>query len=100
MRDTSADASPLARSGMPEREPDQALKRVALLRRGVRLEVATVSYNALEGLVAIAAGLVAGSVVSGQPLPAYGHLAVVGVDPLDLALHHLDAFSFEPCQRP
>ena len=43
-------------------EPDQAPRRVSLLRRGVVLEVATVTYNALEGLVAIAAGLVAGSV--------------------------------------
>ena len=36
--------------------------RVVLLRRGAALEVLTVSYNAVEGLVAIAAGLVAGSV--------------------------------------
>jgi divalent metal cation (Fe/Co/Zn/Cd) transporter len=43
-------------------EPDQGLRRISQLRRGVLLEVATVSYNALEGLVAIAAGLVAGSV--------------------------------------
>ena len=36
--------------------------RVALLRRGVALEGVTVGYNALEGIVAIAAGLAAGSV--------------------------------------
>ncbi len=36
--------------------------RAVLLRRGAALEVLTVSYNAVEGLVAIAAGLVAGSV--------------------------------------
>ena len=33
-----------------------------MLRRGVALEGLTVSYNALEGLLAIAAGFVAGSV--------------------------------------
>ena len=36
--------------------------RVALLRRGVALEGVTVGYNALEGIVAIAAGFAAGSV--------------------------------------
>src|SRR5713101_2831672 len=36
--------------------------RVALLRRGVVLEGVTVGYNALEGILAIAAGLAAGSV--------------------------------------
>ncbi len=43
-------------------DSDQAPTRVLLLRRGVLLEVATVSYNSIEGLVAIAAGLAAGSV--------------------------------------
>jgi divalent metal cation (Fe/Co/Zn/Cd) transporter len=38
------------------------MDRVALLRRGVALEGVTVGYNALEGIVAIAAGLAAGSV--------------------------------------
>jgi divalent metal cation (Fe/Co/Zn/Cd) transporter len=36
--------------------------RSVLLRRGVTLEAVTVGYNALEGIVAIAAGLAAGSV--------------------------------------
>lgn len=39
-----------------------AALRTALLRRGIVLEGVTVGYNALEGIVAIAAGLVAGSV--------------------------------------
>jgi divalent metal cation (Fe/Co/Zn/Cd) transporter len=43
-------------------DSDQALRRISLLRRGVRLEVATVTYNTLEGLVAIIAGLATGSV--------------------------------------
>lgn len=38
------------------------MDRGVLLRRGVVLEGVTVGYNALEGFVAIAAGLVAGSV--------------------------------------
>src|SRR3989454_10294441 len=41
---------------------DGSMERVALLRRGLALEGVTVGYNALEGIVAIAAGLVAGSV--------------------------------------
>jgi divalent metal cation (Fe/Co/Zn/Cd) transporter len=38
------------------------MDRVALLRRGIALEGVTVGYNGLEGIVAIAAGLAAGSV--------------------------------------
>ena len=38
------------------------MERVALLRRGIALEGVTVGYNALEGVIAIAAGLAAGSV--------------------------------------
>jgi divalent metal cation (Fe/Co/Zn/Cd) transporter len=40
----------------------QDLARIAALRKGVLLASVTVAYNALEGLVAIVAGLVAGSV--------------------------------------
>ena len=36
--------------------------RVALLRRGARLESVTVAYNALEGGVAVVVGFAAGSV--------------------------------------
>lgn len=38
------------------------MERVAWLRRGIALEGVTVGYNALEGIVAIAAGIAAGSV--------------------------------------
>ena len=38
------------------------MDRVALLRRGIALEGVTVGYNALEGIIAIAAGVAAGSV--------------------------------------
>ena len=41
---------------------DSASNRVALLQRGVTLESVTVGYNALEGLVAVSAGVAAGSV--------------------------------------
>lgn len=40
----------------------QGLARAAALRRGIALEGVTVGYNALEGIVAIAAGLAAGSI--------------------------------------
>ncbi len=36
--------------------------RPALVRRGLRLTYATIGYNCLEGLVAIGAGVVAGSI--------------------------------------
>src|SRR2546425_13348715 len=38
------------------------MDHVALLRRGIALEGVTVGYNALEGMVAIVAGMAAGSV--------------------------------------
>src|SRR5207247_9913148 len=38
------------------------MDRVGLLRRGIALEGVTVGYNALEGMVAIVAGIAAGSV--------------------------------------
>ena len=44
------------------RRQEGSEERVTLLRRGVALEGVTVGYNALEGIVAIAAGLAAGSV--------------------------------------
>ena len=39
-----------------------AMDRPALIRRGKLLEYATIGYNSLEGIIAIAAGLLAGSV--------------------------------------
>ena len=48
--------------GAPRVALRQDLPRVAALRKGVLLAGVTVSYNALEGLVAILAGLVAGSI--------------------------------------
>src|SRR5690349_20936626 len=39
-----------------------AISRERLVRRSVRLNVATLAYNSLEGIVAIAAGSAAGSI--------------------------------------
>src|ERR1051325_3471379 len=36
--------------------------RVKLIKRGRRLEYITIGYNSLDGLIAIAAGLIAGSI--------------------------------------
>jgi divalent metal cation (Fe/Co/Zn/Cd) transporter len=47
---------------MTSGELPQVSARAALLRRGIVLEGMTVGYNALEGLIAIVAGLAAGSV--------------------------------------
>jgi divalent metal cation (Fe/Co/Zn/Cd) transporter len=44
------------------RAPVVGVIRAAALRRGITLEGVTVGYNTLEGLVAIAAGITAGSV--------------------------------------
>src|SRR5881397_3648678 len=49
--------------------------RTGLLRRGVVLEGVTVGYNALEGIIAIVAGLVAGSVA----LTGFGMDSVIEV---------------------
>lgn len=42
--------------------PDAGPDRAALLRRGRRLEYLTVGYNSLEGVIAVASGLLAGSI--------------------------------------
>lgn len=57
------DIAPATSPGrLVEDGPAAGSQRKALLRRAVRLEVLTVSWNVLEGLVAVAAGLSAGSV--------------------------------------
>jgi divalent metal cation (Fe/Co/Zn/Cd) transporter len=53
----------------------EVLERPALIRRGKLLEYATVGYNSLEGLIAIAAGLIAGSVA----LVGFGFDSVIEV---------------------
>ena len=61
--------------------------RIALLRRGIALEGVTVGYNALEGLVAIAAGVTAGSVA----LTGFGIDSVIEVSSGALLLWRLRA---------
>jgi cation diffusion facilitator family transporter len=51
------------------------MDRVASLRRGIALEGVTVGYNTVEGLIAIAAGLAAGSVA----LTGFGADSVIEV---------------------
>lgn len=61
--------------------------RSVLLRRGVRLAIATISYNGLEGIIAIAAGLNAGSVA----LTGFGVDSIVEVTSAVIVgwrLHH------------
>jgi len=41
---------------------DAAIDRSTLVRRGMVLEYATVAYNSLEGVIAVGAGVIAGSV--------------------------------------
>src|SRR6266436_2185117 len=57
------------------RRQESSEERVTLLRRGVALEGVTVGYNALEGIVAIAARLAAGSVA----LTGFGIASVMEV---------------------
>jgi divalent metal cation (Fe/Co/Zn/Cd) transporter len=51
------------------------MERAALIRRGQLLEYATVGYNSLEGVIAIGAGLLAGSVA----LVGFGFDSVIEV---------------------
>ena len=54
---------------------DIVVERSVLVRRGKFLEYATVGYNSLEGVIAIAAGLIAGSVA----LVGFGFDSVIEV---------------------
>jgi len=52
---------------------DTVSTREVLIRRGVWLEIGTVAWNAIEGIIAVAAGIVASSVA----LVGFGVRAVV-----------------------
>jgi divalent metal cation (Fe/Co/Zn/Cd) transporter len=54
---------------------DAALGRSLFIRRGKLLEYATIGYNSLEGIIAIAAGLLAGSIA----LVGFGFDSVIEV---------------------
>lgn len=53
----------------------EVMDRPALIRRGKQLEYATIGYNSLEGIIAIAAGVLAGSVA----LVGFGFDSVIEV---------------------
>lgn len=53
----------------------QDMHRTSAIRRGVHLEYFTIAYNSLEGLIAIAAGFVAGSIA----LVGFGFDSVIEV---------------------
>ena len=67
------------------------MDRIASLRRGIALEGVTVGYNTLEGLVAIAAGLAAGSVA----LTGFGIDSLIEVTSGALLWWRLRADSFQ-----
>ena len=72
------------------------MSREALLRRGIVLESVTVGYNALEGIVAIVAGLAAGSVA----LTGFGIDSVIEVTSGALLWWRLRAELGSPPLRP
>jgi len=45
-----------------EATPVEQTRRVDFIRRGLNLEYLTIAYNSLEGLIAVVAGLIAGSI--------------------------------------
>jgi hypothetical protein len=53
----------------------EVMERPALIRRGRLLEYATIGYNSLEGIIAVSAGLLAGSVA----LVGFGFDSVIEV---------------------
>ncbi len=69
-----------------------ALDRQALVRRGLRLNYATIAYNALEAVASIIAGLLAGSVA----LVGFGLDSVVEVTASGVAQWRLRADLDEP----
>lgn len=58
-----------------ETQGDPSAERRALIQRGKRLEYVTIGYNSLEGIIAITAGLLAGSVA----LVGFGFDSVIEV---------------------
>lgn len=65
----------------------QETSRAALVRRGRYLEYFTISYNSLEGLIAVAAGLLAGSVA----LVGFGFDSLIEVTSGSILLWRLHA---------
>src|ERR1019366_4586601 len=68
--------------------------RASAVRRGKRLEYATVAYNSVEGLIGIGAGLVAGSIA----LVGFGFDSVIEVTSGAVLLWRLRADA-DPARR-
>jgi hypothetical protein len=68
--------------------------RTKLVKRGRRLEYFTIAYNSLEGLIAIAAGLIAGSIA----LMGFGFDSVIEVTSAAALLWRLQA-DFDEARR-
>ncbi len=71
-------------------QPD-AMSRAAFIQRGRRLEYFTILYNSLEGLIAIAAGLLAGSIA----LVGFGFDSIIEVTSGAVLLWRLQADIYE-----
>ena len=71
-----------------------AIDRASAVRRGKRLEYATVSYNSMEGLIGIGAGLVAGSIA----LVGFGFDSIIEVTSGAVLLWRLHA-DVDPARR-
>ncbi|MEK7753081.1 MAG: cation transporter [Acidobacteriota bacterium] len=71
-----------------------AIDRASAVRRGKRLEYATVAYNSMEGLIGIGAGLVAGSIA----LVGFGFDSIIEVTSGAVLLWRLHA-DVDPARR-
>src|ERR1035437_8552861 len=71
-----------------------AIDRASAVRRGKRLEYATVAYNSMEGLIGIGAGLVAGSIA----LVGFGFDSIIEVTSGAVLLWRLRA-DVDPARR-
>lgn len=71
-----------------------AIDRASAVRRGKRLEYATVAYNSMEGLIGIGAGLVAGSIA----LMGFGFDSIIEVTSGAVLLWRLRA-DVDPARR-
>jgi hypothetical protein len=83
-----------ADSASPSSGSDRNRDREALVRRGLLLNYATISYNALEAIVALVAGLLAGSVA----LVSFGFDSVIEVTASGAGQWRLRA-DFDPLKR-
>ena len=79
---------------MAKHDPDSSTGRALLVRRGLWLNYATIGYNALEAVVSLVAGLLAGSIA----LVGFGIDSVIEVTASGAAQWRLRA-DFDPARR-